>query len=269
LAILDFMASRPTEAFSLTELARALNINAASTHAVLAAMTGAGYLIRHPTHKTYRLGPSTMAVGHAALESHPVIGAARAEMERLAAELDLECVASAPLARELVVVGSVGRPHRFGPLVRVGQRLALIPPLGIMYVAWSSSKEVDEWLKRANGSPGDESLYRRYLASARALGYTVGVVTEGGSVPVQSTEGNPGELQLDPGRTYEVTYIATSTFDHHGQVSLVINLDGFEKPMSPGEIEWYAGRLKAAGIAVTRSVHGSSPLDLDEARAIS
>ena len=63
--ILNFLASRPDETFSLSELARRTGVNVASTHAIVAALTQAGYLNRsfvvrvheqHPWEDEFRPG---------------------------------------------------------------------------------------------------------------------------------------------------------------------------------------------------------------------
>jgi DNA-binding IclR family transcriptional regulator len=261
LAILDFLAAHPTESFTLSELARELDINLASAHAVLGAMTDAGYLVRHPTHKTYRLGPSTMAVGHAALASHPVIGVAREEMQRLADETGLECLAAAPLDMELVAVARVGPSDNARPLIEVGQRMPLVPPLGIMFLAWSSAERVDAWLHRISPDeqPGAADRYRSLLESARTLGYNVGVNQEGRTWPVPPVKEDPGVLDLDPGQRYDVLHIAATSFDHRGDVSLVINFAGFQQPLSVEEITELGLRLRRAAAFITQSVHGRAP----------
>jgi DNA-binding IclR family transcriptional regulator len=260
LAILDFLAAHPTESFTLSELARQLGINVASTHAVLGAMTEAGYLVRHESHKTYRLGPSTMAVGHAALVSHPVIGVAREQMQRLADETGLECFASAPFGMELVAVARVGPSNGRTPLIQVGQRLPLIPPLGTMYVAWSSQERIDAWLQRApDHSEATTRHYRRVLESARTLGYSVGISVNGQQVAIESVEGNPGVLDMGSRDRHRLAYIAASTFDERGEVSLVISFGGFLEPLTLEQIEGYAHRLRNAAAMITAAVHGSQP----------
>ena len=71
-ALLDFLASRPTEAFSLSELARRLELNKSTTHAMLTTLADAGYVTRHPVEKSYTLGPSLVALGEAATASPSV-----------------------------------------------------------------------------------------------------------------------------------------------------------------------------------------------------
>jgi DNA-binding IclR family transcriptional regulator len=265
LAILDFLAAHPTEAFTLSELARELDISSGSAHALLTAMADAGYLVRHPSHKTYRLGPSTIAVGHAALESHPAIEIARDEMRRVADDLDLECLASAPLGDETVVVARAGRSHPGRPLSRVGERRPLVPPLGTMYVAWSGPEAIEHWLARADpsGTPDREDRYRQILESARALGYSVGIGRDSGIAAVAPVADNPAHLDLDPDVRYDVAYIAASTFDERANVALVLNLDGFRVPLSPEEITKSSRRLLDAANVITRGIHGRLPAGLE------
>lgn len=264
LAILDFLAAHPTESFTLSELANHLSINVSSMHSVLSEMLETGYLVRHPAHKTYRLGPSTMAVGHAALESHPVLSVAREEMRRLTDRTGLESLAAAPFSGELVVVARAGRPLS-RPLIQIGERLALVPPVGIMFVAWSPPDEIDAWLERAD--PRMESAVRdRYLAilsSARSLGYSVGIARDGRFVPVAPAPDDPSSLDIDPGGDYAVGYIATSVFDAQGGVSLVVTLDGFSDTLGYAEIASLAQQLRQCALTITMATHGRVPESLE------
>ncbi len=262
LAILDFLAAHPTEAFTLTEIAQELGVNLASTHAVLGSMADAGYLVRHPTHKTYRLGPSVVAVGHAALVSHPVIEVAREEMQRIAVDTGLECLAAAPFEMELVAVAQVGPTTTQQPLIRVGQRLPLVPPLGIMYVAWSDQERIDDWLSRAAPTEprGSTGRYLRALESARALGFSVGVIQAGRQTAILPIKGDPGTLDFGTDTHPRVSYIAASIFDERSDVSLVISLTGFDRACTAQEIVNLGYRLRNSAEAVTRAVHGSPPV---------
>ena len=133
--VLNFLASHPGESFTLSELSRHLNLNMASGLSVLKALTDAGYVHRHHSHKTYSLGPALVAVGYAALARYQVIEIAIEEMRRLAADCDTECVASVVVGDEIVIVGASGRPRLEGADVRVGQRVPMIPPLSERKIA--------------------------------------------------------------------------------------------------------------------------------------
>src|SRR5262245_58621931 len=115
LAILDLLAANPDDVFTLAELGKRLDLSAGSAHAIVNAMAEAGYLVRHPTNRSYSLGPAVVAIGNAALDRHPVIAAARDEMKRLADDFDAECMASMPVGDEIVIVGRAGRPHPHRP----------------------------------------------------------------------------------------------------------------------------------------------------------
>jgi DNA-binding IclR family transcriptional regulator len=103
--ILDLLAAE-REPLTLSELARRLEMNKASAHATLNALVDAGYLLRHPTRKDYRLGPRLMAVGEAARDQYPVVDFARDELRRLSDDLSMECVASTAIGDEMVIVDS-------------------------------------------------------------------------------------------------------------------------------------------------------------------
>ncbi|MCU1398024.1 MAG: transcriptional regulator, IclR family, partial [Acidimicrobiales bacterium] len=75
--MLNFLAAHPNEAFTLSDIADRLDINLASTHALLTVLIDAGYANRHPRLRTFTLGASVVALGSAALEAHPAIDLAR------------------------------------------------------------------------------------------------------------------------------------------------------------------------------------------------
>src|SRR5205809_7052103 len=83
-AVLNFLAAHPDESFTLSELARRLNLNKATCHALLMTLTEAGYLLRHPSRMTYMLGPSMVAIGSAAPAPSQAVDVAREEIRPLA-----------------------------------------------------------------------------------------------------------------------------------------------------------------------------------------
>ena len=101
--VLNFLASHPGESFTLSELSRHLDLNMASGLSALKALTDAGYVHRHHSHKTYSLGPALVAVGFAALSHYQVIEITLDEMGHLAADCGTECVASVVVGDEIVI----------------------------------------------------------------------------------------------------------------------------------------------------------------------
>ncbi|KFG88328.1 Transcriptional regulator [Sphingobium herbicidovorans NBRC 16415] len=263
--ILNFMAASPLRGYSLTELVRHLDLNPASCHALLGAMTRDGYLVRAQRGRTYRLGPALIAIGHAALQCHPVVAAARDQIARMSAELDLDSLLTARLDDRLIALASEG-PGRM-PGLRIGQRVPLIPPLGTPFLAWADKQEVDNWLGRAAGSIEPDRL-RQSLAMVRQRGYAVtrrspqqgaaslavlGMAEEPLADDRQQRAaeliGQMGEdylmIEAQADRVHQVDLISAPIFGPDGAVLCTLSLFGFDRPMS-------LSRIAALGEAVGR-----------------
>jgi DNA-binding IclR family transcriptional regulator len=285
LEILNYLGAHPHESFSLSELARRLEVNVASTHAVLGALTDAGYLVRHPRHRTYALGPVVVALGAAALEQHPAIDLARDEVRRLAHELDLEAMVTAAAGNEIVFIARAGQHQPRGSDTRVGQRVPLVPPLGSVFVAWSPTRDVEEWLDRARPRLDDTQLTqaRMALRAVRANGYSIGLEVSARQdlgLAIARLADEPRALDirtsideliaelgqheywvrdLDSRRVYDVSMIAAPVFGPDAQVLLALTIVGFPPALSADRIRDYAERVRGAGIVVTKRVHGRIP----------
>jgi DNA-binding IclR family transcriptional regulator len=254
--ILNFMAAAPLKAYSLTELVRALDLNPASCHALLGAMTREGYLVRQPRGRTYGLGPALVAIGHGALQRHPVLAAARDQIAGLSAALDLDCLLTARTGDRLIALASDG-PGRI-PSLRIGQRVPMIPPLGTPFLAWADDAEVQAWLGQATEGL-DEQRLREALAMVRDRGYAVTLRSERQGVAglavlglaeepfaderrqqAAQAIGRMGEAYLmidaQPDRLHHVGLISAPVFDPEGAVACTLSLFGFERPLSLSRI---------------------------------
>lgn len=282
--VLDYLAAHPLEAFSLSELARALGVSMASELSVLRALEDAGYVHRHPRHKTYSLGPALVAVGRAALARHPAVEDARAEMRGLAERCDAECVGSVVVGDEIVIVGVVGRPRRDGADVRVGQRVPLVPPLGPVFLAWSGADDVERWLGALGSGAGEQerARYREALDVVRRRGFSVGLDSgareESGRALVELVGAPTDErlrgrvldligamrndyiaLALADQEEVAVSNIAAPVFGPRGEVVLALTLQGFAQPMTGRSISSVADRLLSSVMSLTRSSGGRAP----------
>jgi DNA-binding IclR family transcriptional regulator len=248
--VLDFLADNPRDAFSLSELARRLDLNKASAHATLSALVDRGYLLRHPVRKDYRLGPRLIAVGEAAREQYPVVEFARDELRRLSGDLDMECVASAPIGDEMVIVDRAGPLRPIGLTVAVGYRFPLVPPMGTVFMAWSSDREIDEWLRRVGPDVTEAELdrYRVALAAVRERGYSAG------------RDGDEYQLlDLRGAEDYRMTTMGAPVFDAEGDVALGVFVLAFRDALVPEQVPDVAERLLKATRAITESIHGRGP----------
>ena len=273
-AVLNHMAARPTRQFTLSELARELDLNKATAHGMLNTLADAGYLIRDPEAKTYGLGPALIALGNAALASTPAARLAQPHMAALSQEFDLECVASAAIADEIVILARAGTPRPLGINIEPGQRLPLAPPLGTVFVAWSGPEAIDRWLSHVGPDQGAADLdrYRQALGTVRERGYSVALGGEGQQRLVQALQdaghqprgSRGGEeyalVELAGTERYRINHIGAPVFDAGGQVALALFLIGFRGQIAAEEVPRYADRLMAAAAAVTAALRGGNPL---------
>ena len=281
-AVLNYLSSHPGERFSLSEIARDLTLNKATLHAILGALTDAGYLSRDPEQKTYSLGPALVALGNAALGTFSAADYALPEMQALTEELGLDCVASAAIHDEIVILARTGTPRPFGINVVPGQRLPLAPPLGTVFVAWSDDDAIDRYLARVGPPSSTQRLerYRRAITAVRARGYSVGLE---GPPPPRARDSHRGPhaptleesvrsveieeyalIDLDRASSYRLNHIGAPVFGPNGEVGVGLFLIGFAGVVPAERVPEYAARLRSACERVTKAVHGREP---DEAPA--
>jgi DNA-binding IclR family transcriptional regulator len=282
LQVIDLLVAHPTESFSLAEITRRTGINPASAHALTAVMLKSGYLQRHPTQKTYALGPAMVASGAAALDQLPAIRAAQAEIGGLSADLQLEVVLTAPTDDEIIVVGAAGDASEYGSVLQIGQRLPLSPPLGTVFLAWSPPARIEQWIARARPSLGAGEIERqhRVLDAVRSWGYSIGLESPArrglGDAVAHAGDGEagPGTVDdllaalaqvtyqlssLDDHRSYDVSMIAAPVFDTNRRVCAAITVSGLAPAAAPTDIVAVAERVRGAALVITKRARGRLP----------
>lgn len=172
--VLDFLALHPAQAFSLKEIASACDVNAASLLAVLIALVDGGYLLRHPDHKTYTIGPGVVGLANAAAVQHPTIDAARTELPLLATDLKAECTASVLMGRTLVAVAIAGTARRGVTFTQTGMQLPFTAPFGAPFAAYGGEELREAWLRGSDGSPDQRTrALQKTLDDIRHRGFSV------------------------------------------------------------------------------------------------
>lgn len=266
-AVLDFLAAHPDRAYTLSELTRALGLNKATAHALLATLVDAGYLIRDEDSKRYALGPALVAVGTAAAASYPAVRLARPLMEELSHDLDLEVIASAAIGEEIVILARAGTPRPLGINVAPGQRLPLAPPLGTVFVAWADDATISRWLDRLgpDASPRERRRYLEALDAVRERGYSVALAGESQQRLVEAlTEaghatGGAEEyvlLELAGEAAYRINHIGVPVFGPDGRVELGLFLIGFRGQIAAEAVPTYAERLRSVAERVSAALSG-------------
>jgi DNA-binding IclR family transcriptional regulator len=275
-SLLEFLAREPDRSFGLSELGRRLDMSKATLHAMTAALTDVGWLVRRPGDKTYRLGPALVGIGQAAAARElELVEFARDEMQRLADELRVRCMASTVIGDEIVMLATAGRARPLGLHLQVGQRLPLVPPLGIVFLAWADDAEVDAWLDRS--APPDRASRdaqrstvpdRDLLALVRRRGYSIGIdPVAAHSLAADSFEQVVWTMpveeyllrDLEPGREYPLSHMAAPVFGPEAEVALAITLVEFREVPSGARVADIADRLLEAARTVTKAIHGKAP----------
>jgi DNA-binding IclR family transcriptional regulator len=278
--ILDFLIAHPSQSFTLSQIARANDMNVATARTVLAVLTDAGYLVHQRSNRSFAIGPLLVAAGAAALERYPAVDIARNEMARVSTEFDVELLLTVAAGDDIVAVARTGRPHPRG--IDIGRRVPLVPPLGAVFIAWSSEEEMEHWVDRAGqGHSTEMDRYRRILESTASRGYSVALRVPGADdvvadaiAAVADHPGDRGGFQqavsnlsrvdyhledLDHDGPFRVLMIAAPVFDADGRTLLAISLLDVPSPLSATEVVEWGSRLRDIGLGVTRATRGESP----------
>lgn len=285
--IINFLATYPADSFSMSQISAHLGLSHGSAHRVLGTLTEAGYVSRHPRHKTYSLGLAMVMIGQAALSRHRSIDVARHEMRLLAKELQAQCTASAVLHDELILVAKEGTPQTHESVNRIGERRTFFPPVGLAYAAWAAPEAQAAYLSKASGHIPEALLdhLRRALPMIRHRGYSVaadgphqyalrkallldiGIRRDANywarlydAVSALSTEEMQAET-LESIVAQGAIYVSAPVFCPDGEVALELTLSGFEPGLTAVEVERRARRVCAAAAAITAETHGRAPDD--------
>jgi flavin reductase (DIM6/NTAB) family NADH-FMN oxidoreductase RutF/DNA-binding IclR family transcriptional regulator len=232
-----------------------------------------------------RFSPRTLAANDADLvDQLAVVDVARTHMDSLARDLEVECLASAVVDDEVVLIASSGAPRTGRRPTRVGSRMPFLPPIGYIFAAWADEAIVNAWMKRLAlvGHAHDEGLHREKLARVRARGFSLGLggdahhefeiaiarlAREGNAHPDEEMHRVVAELADDyepeditSARTYPVKTVTAPVFGADGTVVLALALFGLPDEMTADELASAVGRLTAATDAVTRAVGGTPPV---------
>ena len=280
-AILDFMAEHPHDRFGLSELARHVGLAKPTCLGIVTTLTESGYLVRDSRDKTYRLGPSLIALGHIAQESMRVNPAAREELSRLSGAFNTTAALAAVVDDRITLLELVGPPGA-DVGVRVGQSYPFAPPVGLMFVLWDDDA-LRDWLSRAPTIPlrTDTQRLDRVIAECRTAGYLVERLTPGGRRLYALMAGMSsklpdelrallGELISDIGervylrseaearQRHDISVISAPVYDHHRRQIMVVSLQ-IGRAMTDSEIARHAKGLTATADALTTGLGGSKP----------
>jgi len=257
------LAAHADEGFTITEIGRRLRLNKATFYPMVVALTEAGWLLRDPATKTYRLGPELITLGEAASRSLPAVPLARPAMVELATELGVTCAAFTASDGVVTLADQVWDVRSTVQPLHVGLWAPVRAPYSAVFVAWDDDA-LHDWLGVV--TPEAE---RRYLAAIRATrerGYVVelrmpprepvtGTASVAALMPMDPAD-EPSFLlaALDKARTYAVGTIEAPVFDALRRVVISLVLVGLPGSMTGSEIDAYGQRLVAAARGVSEAL---------------
>ena len=278
--VLDYLAGRPEQRFGVSELARRLGLSKPTCLGIVTSLTDAGYLVRDPGDKTYRLGPSLITLGHRAQESMRVSPAAREELRRLSARFGVTAALSGVIDDRITLLDLVA-PAGARTGVEVGQSYPFAPPVGLMFVLWDDEAERN-WLAKEPTIPLRTNTERlnRVIDVCRSDGYLVERLTPGGrrlySLMAGMSANLPdelrallGELVSDIGervylrdenrqKRHDISVISAPVYDHYQRQVMVASMH-IGKSLTDTEITERARALVATADAVTGQLGGVKP----------
>lgn len=277
-AVLELLAAHPDERFTLSEVARFCDLNKATAHALLSALTERGVLLRHPEEKRYSLGPVLVAIGDAAGRGYTAADFVQPTLDHLAATTGLWARAWAIGRDHLGVVADAGRPG--GRAGGGPARLPLVPPVGALPMAYADPATVEAWLARAPASAGAADAAEA-LPVIRRQGYSVtGASPEwreltGTGPPADDPAGTEAAVRallvavarqrplagmLDRGDAARPADVAAPVFDGAGRVALVLSVTmADDRPLDAAHVRSLAAAVVAAADRLSAEVAGHHP----------
>ncbi|HET6951517.1 MAG TPA: helix-turn-helix domain-containing protein [Acidimicrobiales bacterium] len=285
-ALMSFLASRPGEGFTLTELARQLDVNKATTHSMVSALVDAGWVLRD-AHKQYRLGPALVAIASAVTNREQVaLNVARDHMRALVSQFGVRCIAAGVVGDEVVMLAVEGPSPPLGVAVEVGHRVSLTPPLGAVFLAWSDDDTINRWLQESEGD-ADEGVVERYqqaLAGIRRHGFALTPQLIGGKRITEllfelargtSRQARQAVNELlrdlereEPDRiiteihandSYDAGILSAPVFDASGKVLIALGLVDVGATISGAQLLARVDRLLESTRAITKAINGRPP----------
>ncbi|CAM3278144.1 helix-turn-helix domain-containing protein [Mycobacterium frederiksbergense] len=280
--MVEYLAADPHREYQLTELARLVNLDAATCHPMLTELTRVGWLVKDRVHKTYRLGPRLISVGASAQASLQIATYARPEMQRVSTETGVPACLFIPSSDDLVIADLTypdGEDSGHLPL-QAGDHIEFGPPLGAVLAAWAGQYTVDTWLRRVEPGPDDPGRTWQILRTIRERRFSVELspasqaemreLTDfaigevhgsrraarmiGGQRPVMTPELMLGDI--DDAAVYAPLSVSAACFDPGGNPVAALSVLTMAEPRTGRELRDLGASVSAAADAITARLHG-------------
>lgn len=264
IAVLNFFVEHPGQAFTFTDIVKALKLGRATCHALLAGLVEAQYLYRNRD-KTYVIGPALVAIGRVARQQFSPLQAAEPEIRALADQYHAICSVIALEKEYAVVKAKAGAMSDLGWSMLQQPRIPLRASAGAVFFAWSEEGEIERWLDRLDSPASREQreLMYKVIAFTRKHGFAFGVRNEASRRVTPA--GSPNEtdfpislmLEIRKNKRYQVAYVIAPVFDAAGQVAFVLNLSGLAGVVSGAKVAEMGQALVEASGRISAFIAGA------------
>jgi len=200
---------------------------------------------------------------------------ARPHMEALADELQVECVASAVVGDEMVLVARAGALRAPTLPTAVGTRIPFEPPMGTAFVAWAPEAAQRAWFDALGPAKTPEivAALERTLADVREAGYSVarGHRWHKEAAQVLSAD-EPGRRDETAQQMHkliaalppdyesprvdsdDVRTVSTPVLGPQGSTVLVLSVTVAGRRALTADLPWTVERLRSASAAVSKAL---------------
>jgi DNA-binding IclR family transcriptional regulator len=255
-AILNFFTEHPGQAFTLTDLVRALKLSRATCHGILSALIDTGYLYR-TTDKSYVLGPALLNLGEVAAEHFSPLQVAQPEIRKLADEFNAVCSAAFRERHDVVIrERATAITHLIYSSPR-GTRLPLLPQFAAPFFVSATPAEIRKWIDGLDppGTKAQTEALFQGIEFVREHGYQLNVRTHGAkpdkderhwpSDRAHLDKSVAAEFKLSAKKNYDLLFVAAPVYDARKKVAFVIALQGLQGMHSGSEVEQIGERVVA------------------------
>ena len=284
--IVEMLSDPPGRRCSLTDIAAALGLDKATVYPMLTELTRVGWVVKHPSTKTYRLGPALVRIGEAAGRSIAELGPTSRAISELADATGQLCCVVVPSGDDLLIAGvrDAGQSRSGGLHLRTGDRITFRPPLGSVLVAWSDDMAIATWLDRNPVAAADDHRLPERLAAVRSRHFAVeqypanvggfhdlasaatGAGVRGSRRSTAFVEGQQQTLDadvlvgaIDERAWYHPLSVNAPIFDVDGDAVGALCVLGCSAPMSGTELNRRGELVSSMAARVTDHLGGSAP----------
>jgi DNA-binding IclR family transcriptional regulator len=282
--VLGYLARNAPEAYSVSDVARAIDLPRATCDSILLALAEQELVVRHDPDLRYTLGPACVALGDAARGDHWLV-LSRPAAQDLARSTRSFVALVTRRGSEARVVDVFDQGPPFGLKTVIGQAIPLVPPFGAVFVAWADGARREEWLEHAavTLSKREQARYRSALDAVRERGYSV-TVSDFSHADFQKAlsrlADHPDAVDLlrrrdelmreivhteylpttiDAESTLRVSQMSAPVFDGSGNVACAVMMLGPPYDISTREIAALGGPLRQAADHATARLSGAPP----------